>query len=195
MRTSWTCLTVSPIAPAPNRVLVVMSISPNNALVTFDFSKSAHLKRLAYDSSGLLKQRHRVSSAEAGARLRRPIFPLSPPHRHSDASHQIVSETKSENSIVHLPQGHANPIVIFLSLILGLVTKQWAVALFDKQPISRKGGLLARRYLISLLTLSMFTLLATLPTRADDFPPGLYRNNSQPVPWGGGCQPKWTMGR
>ncbi len=41
----------------------------------------------------------------------------------------------------------------------------------------------------SLLTLPVFALIACLPALADDFPPGLYRNNTQPIPWGGGCHP------
>jgi hypothetical protein len=46
-----------------------------------------------------------------------------------------------------------------------------------------------RRYLNLLLTLLIFALFASPLARADQFPPGLYRNNTQPIPWGGGCQP------
>ena len=41
----------------------------------------------------------------------------------------------------------------------------------------------------SLLTLSLFALLACLPALADNFPPGTYKDNSKPTPFGGGCSP------
>ena len=47
----------------------------------------------------------------------------------------------------------------------------------------------ARHLIITMLT--SLVLLLTIPPRAlaDEFPPGTYKNNTNPIPWGGGCKP------
>lgn len=41
-----------------------------------------------------------------------------------------------------------------------------------------------------------FAFLLSLPHAADNFPPGTYRDNSKPIPFGGGCRPiEFTKGR